>query len=110
MQVARAGVPGDWPDGQFDLVVLGELGYYLSRDELRRLVDRCRTTSGVAGTLLACHWRRCAPDMPQSAQEVHARLDRGLGLRRASHYEDDDFLLDVWTSDERSVAQREGLA
>jgi hypothetical protein len=41
---------------------------------------------------------------------VHAELRAACGLHAASHYEDADFLLDLWTSDARSVAQHEGLA
>ena len=110
VQVSQARMPHDWPAGRFDLVVLGELGYYLSTDDLRTLVDRCRKSLTAHGTVVGCHWRRRAPDMRQSAQAVHAELASGLGLRAVSRYEDGDFLLDVWSAEARSVAQREGLA
>jgi hypothetical protein len=108
--VERARMPHDWPSGRFDLVVVGELGYYLPDDDLRRLAETCRASLTRDGTLVACHWRRTAPDMLQRAETVHAELLRATGLRTVCHYEDDDFLLDVWTPDGRSVAQCEGLA
>ena len=110
VRVDQSRMPRDWPTGRFDLVVLSELGYYLSGDELGALADVCRRSLTVGATLVACHWRRVEPDMLQRAHDVHAALQRCTGLRAAAHYEDDDFLLDVWTDDARSVAQREGLA
>lgn len=110
VRVDRARMPDDWPSGRFDLVIVSELGYYLSADELRRLGDACRASLTDAGTLLACHWRRVEPDMLQRAEDVHAALQRHVGMAISSHYEDEDFVLDVWTADGRSVAQAEGLA
>ncbi len=110
VQLTRARMPRDWPAGRFDLVVLGELGYYLPVDALRALALACRASLAADATVVACHWRRRAPDMLQTAHQVHAELARGLGLRSAARYEDDDFLLEAWTADVRSVAQREGLA
>jgi SAM-dependent methyltransferase len=110
VRVHHSRMPRDWPTGRFDLVVISELGYYLSDDELRQVAQACRASLAGGGTLVACHWRHWEPDMLHRAQDVHAELHRGSELLAASHYEDDDFLLDVWTTDPRSVAQREGLA
>ena len=110
VRIAQARMPRDWPEGHFDLIVVSELGYYLSSDELGRLAEACRSSLMGASTLLACHWRRPEPDMLQRAEDVHAELHRRTGLWTAFHHEDDDFLLDVWTADTRSVAQCEGLA
>ena len=108
--IAQARMPGDWPAGTFDLIVLSELGYYLAADELARLAQHCRDAMRKVGTLVACHWRHPESDLRLSAHDVHAELHARTGLHRASHYEDDDFLLDVWTTDTRSVATREGFA
>ncbi len=108
--VMHACMPHDWPSGSFDLVVISELGYYLEGHELEHLAGRCRDALSGSGTLLACHWRHPESDLRRTAQNVHAVLHERTGLRRLSHYEDDDFLLDVWSSDARSVAALEGLA
>lgn len=110
VRVTQARMPRDWPAGRFDLIVLGELGYYLPAADLAELAEACRASLAGTGTLVACHWRRPEPDMLQRAQAVHATLQRCTGLPATAHYEDADFLLDVWTADPRSVAQREGLA
>ena len=99
-------MPQDWPTGSFDLVLICELGYYLYADDLARLADACRVSLSAQGILLACHWRRAEPDMLQDATQVHALLEQHTEMRRLSHYEDDDFLLDVWSVDPRSVARR----
>ncbi len=104
--VHKARMPQDWPTDSFDLVLICELGYYLCADDLARLADACRVSLSAQGTLLACHWRRAEPDMLQDATQVHALLEQHTGMRRLSHYEDDDFLLDVWSVDPRSVARR----
>lgn len=110
VQVAHARMPQDWPAGRFDLIVIGELGYYLAADDLRRLAQACRSSLTQDGTLAAIHWRHPEPDLLWRAEDVHAELARVCGLHTAAHCEVDDFLLDVWTVDRRSVAQREGLA
>ena len=110
VRVTQARIPGDWPAGHFDLIVLGELGYYLPSADLGTLAEACRASLASTGTLVACHWRRQEPDMLHRAEDVHTELQRCSGLPAAVHYEDADFLLDVWTADSRSVAQREGLA
>jgi SAM-dependent methyltransferase len=53
------------------------------------------------------------PSGPQAAQavdawHVHAAFDAAPQLHRLAHHLEDDFMLDVWSRDARSVAQREG--
>lgn len=107
--LGRGAVPDDWPPGRFDLVVLSELGYYLP--DLDRLAARVRDALTADGVVVACHWRRPAPDHPRSGDDVHDRLARAVpaSWARLVHHEEPDFLLDVWSADPRSVAQVEGL-
>jgi LmbE family N-acetylglucosaminyl deacetylase len=103
--IERAAIPGDWPDGSFDLIVLSEIGYYCP--DLELLVDRVNSSLTRDGVVVGCHWRRDAPLHPHSAEEVHRAIGRGRG-RIVTHVED-DFVLEVWTGDGRSVAQCEGI-
>lgn len=102
----RDGVPG----GPYDVVVLSEVAYYLTRAELVALADQAREALAPGGTVLACHWRHPVPEYTQTGDDVHRTLDRALGLARVSTYRDADLALDVWSADGASVAQREGLA
>ncbi len=110
VSVVQAHMPHNWPPGSFDLIVVSELGYYLDAGKLTQLAQHCRDALSDGGTLLACHWRHPADDLRLNAPDVHAILHERTGLRRLSHYEDEDFLLDAWSTDGRSVAAMEGLA
>ena len=96
----------DFPAGRFDLIVLSEIGYYLSPADFRTLLDEAITHLAFGGTLVACHWRHPVADYPQSGDDVHAAIDLPL----IAHHLEDDFVLDVYSLDARSVATREGLA
>jgi cyclopropane fatty-acyl-phospholipid synthase-like methyltransferase len=47
-----------WPKGDFDLVVLSEVGYYLHAETLRSVLDREHKRLHGA-TLVAAHWPPC---------------------------------------------------
>lgn len=94
-----------FPSGRFDLIVLSEVGYYLSPVDFRTLLDQAITHLAFGGTLVACHWRHPVADYPQGGDEVHAAIDLPL----IAHHVEDDFVLDVYSLDGRSVAAREGM-
>ena len=100
-----ADAAADFPSGRFDLIVLSEVGYYLSPSDFRTLLDEAITHLAYGGTLVACHWRHAVADYPQGGDEVHAAIDLPL----IAHHVEDDFVLDVYSLDNRSVAVREGL-
>jgi len=108
--VARLEVPRAWPDGMFDLVVVSELGYYLSKLAFDLLVDRVVASLSPHGTLLACHWRHPVADYPATGDEVHERLLARPDLTGAVRHEEEDFRLDLLTRGAApSPARREGL-
>ena len=67
VRVEQMAVPAQWPEGTFDLVVLSEVGYYLSLDELTSLCDRSIGSLSPDGVLVACHWRHPVEDTPCGA-------------------------------------------
>lgn len=107
--VSRRLIPDDWPDDRFDLVVISELAYYLTSTALATVADCVETSLLPGGTFLACHWRHPIDGWPGRGDDVHAAFDARHGLHRVAHYEDNDFLLDVWSNRSASVAQTEGL-
>jgi SAM-dependent methyltransferase len=111
VRVEQCTVPQEWPveGGPFDLIVISELAYYLDAGELETLAARIVGTLAPDGTLLACHWRWPFAEAFESAETVHALFDARCGLTRLSHHEEADLLIDVWSRDARSVAEREGL-
>jgi SAM-dependent methyltransferase len=111
VRVEQRTVPRDWPTeaGPFDLIVISEFAYYLDAAELETLAARIAASLTTDGTLLACHWRRPFAEALESADAAHALFDVRCGLSRLAHHDEADLLIDVWSRDARSVAQREGL-
>lgn len=109
VEVRRAWVPDEWPDRRFDLVVISELGYFLSADALAMFAAKAKASLLEGGTVLACHWRHGSDDCEFDGAQVHQRLDAALAMPRLCHVLDADFCLDVWSLDAQSAAQREGL-
>ena len=105
VQVECARIPVNWPPGNFDLIVLSEVGYYCA--DLPRLKARVDDSLAADGVLVACHWRHRAPDHPVTAEAVHTALE--AGLHKVVAHREADFLLDVWTRDGGSVAEAEGI-
>lgn len=109
VQIRQMEHPRDWPDEQFDLVVVGEVGYYLDAAALDAFSGKLQASLAPAAVLIACHWRHGFEGRQSSTQAVHARLAAIPGLVEVSHYHDADVVLDCWSSEPRSLAEREGL-
>ena len=109
VRIDQADVAAGLPEGRFDLVVLSEVGYYFSADALAELIGRVRSSLADGGTVLACHWRHPVDDYVQGGDGVHSAIAEHLGLRRLVRHEEDDFVLEVFSDDNRSVAERTGL-
>ncbi|RKR45837.1 SAM-dependent methyltransferase [Paraburkholderia sp. BL17N1] len=111
VRIEQRTVPREWPTeaGPFDLIVISEFAYYLDSAELETLAARIAASLTTDGTLLACHWRRPFAEALESADAAHALFDTRCGLTRLAHHDEADLLIDVWSRDARSVAQREGL-
>jgi len=107
VRLLQGAVPADWPAGSYDLVVLSEVGYYLDRADLARLLDLVERDLTPDGTVVACHWRHPVADYPLTGDDVHHALGR---WPRVSRVQEKDFLLDVLApGGALSVARRENL-
>ncbi|WP_345801682.1 PIG-L family deacetylase [Microbacterium sp. AZCO] len=110
VSVRQGSVPGDWPDGRFDTIVLSEVGYYLSPSDLERTITLIEASLADDGCLVACHWRHPVADYPQTGDAVHEALQGVPTWEAVSRHVEHDFLLDVFARGPvRSVAEREGL-
>jgi LmbE family N-acetylglucosaminyl deacetylase/SAM-dependent methyltransferase len=107
--VERVDIATEFPSGSFDLIVLSEVGYYFDRESLDRLLGDILAHLAEGGTLLACHWLHPVEDYLLDGAAVHAAIDALPGLHRLARHLEADFILEVYSSDGRSVAQREGL-
>ncbi|CAN7352691.1 bifunctional PIG-L family deacetylase/class I SAM-dependent methyltransferase [Microbacterium sp. LjRoot45] len=106
----RLALPGEWPSGTFDLVVLSEVGYYWSSVDLTVAVERMHRALTPDGHLIACHWRHPVAEYPQTGDDVHAVFRSSSRLVRIVAHEEEDFVLEVYGLDHaRSVAAETGL-
>ena len=102
-------LPAQWPPGAFDLVVLGEVLYFLD-DAARASVARdAREATGTSGIVVACNWRHAIEGWGHRGEDVHQRFSEELALPRLYDYRDDDFVLTGWSHDTATPAMRDGL-
>lgn len=64
-------VPDEFPSGPFDLIVMSEVGYYLSPDDLRRTTARIVAQLTPRGHLLLVHHTARIGDATMSGHRVH---------------------------------------
>jgi hypothetical protein len=98
-----------WPAGDFDLVVLSEVGYYLQADTLRAVLDRERRRLADT-TVVAAHWRHPVADYPIPGDRANEIIGATKGLHLVGSYRDADVAIDVFdTASAASVAARNGV-
>ncbi len=78
----RCDVPREWPVGQYDLIVLSEILYFLDDDEIGLLAERLTSDLETLGHCLIVNWIGDAGTALRG-QEATANLKHALSLRRA---------------------------
>jgi len=56
VELCRMQIPQDWPEGQFDLILISEVLYYLSAEDLARTAERAAAALAPGGALLLVHY------------------------------------------------------
>jgi SAM-dependent methyltransferase len=64
-------IPSDFPLGSFDLILLSEVGYYWSLDDLQLARERITCHLELNGHLLLVHWTLYSKDHLVSGDMVH---------------------------------------
>jgi len=106
----RASVDDSWPPGPFDLLVLSEVGYYLTPNTLRDVLDRECPRLASSATVIASHWRHLVDDYLMSGDDVNEVVAATSGLHLIGSYRDADVTIDVFdTGSGDSVAARTGV-
>jgi SAM-dependent methyltransferase len=89
-------VPGEWPDGVFELILLSEVVYYLSREDVGRLAAKVTGSLLKGGSVILVHWTG-PTDYPLSGDEAAALFIEQMGptcvVKRGDRYR--QFRLDV---------------
>lgn len=110
VELRRMAAPAQWPEGEFDLVVLSEVGYYSGEEDLGLLLHRVLGSLSADGVLLACHWRHPVADYLLDGDRVHAAIGARPELAVLARHLEEDFVLEVLTRPPAvSVATETGL-
>lgn len=95
--VERLAVPEEWPEGTFDLVVLSEVGYFLSPDRLDRLLERIEGSLARDAEVVFCHWRPHPVGLVLDGDAVHERARARPRWVTRSAYVEERFVLETFT-------------
>lgn len=113
----------------FDLIVISEILYYLSPEDIDKVIAWIGENLAKGGTLLCCHWRYPIEGFVMTGETVHQRFyqvfnsandvdvannantdnSKPITFTQQSQTVDSDFLLDVWQNSSKSVAMQESL-
>ncbi len=100
VHVRQMAVPDTFPNEQFDLILVSEVGYYWGGDDLaiaqRLIVEHLEP----GGHLLLVHWTPFVEDYPLTGDEVHeaflAGAGSGNGLRHSVGSRHETYRLDLF--------------
>ncbi len=103
----------------FDLIVISEILYYLSPNDIDTVIAWTQQNLAIGGTLLCCHWRYAIDGFTMTGETVHQRLHHAFNFANNEKHQvafnhqsqviDNDFLLDIWQRSPSSVAMQENL-
>ena len=91
-------VPQEFPEAEFDLILVSEVAYYLAPEDWRTAMEKLFAHLNKNGQIALVHWLPPVSDYPQSGNEVHdsfAEFAAGKmqNLRQARKR---NYRLDVW--------------
>ncbi|MHB1988747.1 MAG: methyltransferase domain-containing protein [Acidimicrobiales bacterium] len=107
--VTCGAVPAGWPQSRFDLVVLGEVGYYLGIGGLAAVIDCAAGSLSGGGHLLAVHWRPPIENCELTGDDVHDAIRSDGRLDLLARYEEPYFLVELFCSGTTTLGKRGGL-
>ena len=97
VEVRRATLPEEMPDGRFDLIVCSEVLYYWDARLLERGLDTLLAALVPGGLLLAVHWTEPTREYPLQGHEVHRALAARADLRPVAGHDGSHYRLDLFT-------------
>jgi hypothetical protein len=80
---------------RFDLIIVSEVGYYWSRDELNAAQESIEEELEAGGHLVLVHWTPPVLDYPLTGDEVHESFILRPGLRLLHGHRAATYRLDV---------------
>ena len=96
VRLERVAIPREWPDVRaVDLVVVSEIGYFLTHEELEETLAKIETAASPAADVLLCHWLHPIDGWSLMGEDVHAAAHERGWKAKVTHRET-DFLLEVF--------------
>ena len=71
VQIEQVQIPQQFPAQQFDLILVSEVGYYWSPEDLARATEQILAGLRPGGQLLLVHWTPPVHDYPLTGDDVH---------------------------------------
>ncbi len=102
---ARMALPQERPAGRFDLIVLSEVLYYFSREDLGQVAGWVLQALEPEGVILLVHWLGETPDYPMTGDEA---VDAFLSLTSAGMTIDQRWRRELYRIDRMVRAERSG--
>lgn len=104
VKVRHAVLPSDWSfaPNSLDLIVFSEVGYFLTPDELTKVLADAEKSLKPGGELLMCHWLHPVNGWPMDGSEVHALARRLFTGTMTTSRQETDYILEVFTTPDPS--------
>ena len=91
-------IPEEFPAETFDLIVVSEVGYYLSVADWKKAARQIIEKIESKGTIILVHWTHFVADYPQTGDAVHDSFaENAAELNHLETRRTEDYRLDVWT-------------
>ena len=98
VNLQKMSVPDEFPTDTFDLILVSEVGYYLSPADWERTIEKIFRHLALQGHAVLVHWTPKVEDYPQTGDEVHesfANLSAGK-LQHLKGHRAEKYRIDVW--------------
>ena len=98
VELKKMQIPGEFPDEDFDLIVVSEVGYYLSIEDWQTAQDKILSHLKPHGTVVLVHWTHYVDDYPQTGDDIHDSFMETTKnrLKLIKSTRTNDYRLDVW--------------
>ena len=102
IMVREMEIPKEYPDDQFDLILLSEVGYFLTEPDLIITKNKMINSLLVGGHLIIVHWTPFVEEFPLTGDRVHevflesAGLEENFSLRHLSQRIEPQFRMDLF--------------
>lgn len=104
-------VPFEWPEGQYDLVVLSEVGYFMAPEQLQKTLQRIHDSTDTTFVLALCHVLGEITGWPADAASVHQQChDFWPEAKVVATADTQDYALEVLRIHKTTSARSPGAA